>query len=397
MKRGFSLIELLSVVVILSVVSLLVFPNVVEIITQSKQNLYTVQVSDIELESKNWALENQDKIDKYHLNTTYLSLSTLKKEGFLEVDDLENPLTGKVMNGCIEIKYNSDTSQHTYKYHDETCNEYVTDEMHGIIYSYDSGDREVIEKNVLTSAGLYLVNHYQDNELMNSLGGTTDGLYDLGDTYIFRGTDPDNYLKIGTELYRILSIDKDYRMRIIKYGGLTTNWSDSTEYSSFLNSNVSTTLIEYLENENNSINSFKNKIVDGTTLHVGAVDNAALIKYNVLKSVEASNTISNKIGLMNLSDYVIASLEAECLNNYYANACADNNFLATFFGDAKIWTINPSKDANKAVIIENGLVRHYSVNGTNDITFKAYPVLYMDLNVSIVSGSGTVTKPYVLN
>jgi len=396
MKRGFSLIELLSVVVILSVVSLLVFPNVVEIITQSKQNLYTVQVSDIELESKNWALENPDKLDKYHLNATYLSLSTLKKEGFLEVDTLENPLTGREMNGCIEIKYNNSTAQYTYKYYDDTCDTYVTDEMHGTIYSYDSGEYKVTEKNLLTSAGLYLVNYYQDNDLMNSLGGTVQGLYDLGDNYVFRGNDPSNYLKIGTETYRILSIDKEYRMRIIKTTGITTSWSDDTNYNSFITSNVSTALIEYLENESNSINAFKDRIVDGTDLYVGSIGSDAM-SYNVLKSVEGTSKISNKIGLINVSDYAIVSLSNDCINNVFSSACVGNNYLGNTFSGNSVWTMNPSTSSNTAMIIKARTISTHNINGTNDITFKAYPVLYMDLGVSIVSGSGTVSDPYVLN
>lgn len=396
MKKGFTLIELLAVIIILSVVSILVFPNVIEIINQSKRNLYNVQVADIELESKNWALENSNKLDKYHLNATYVSLSTLKREGFLEVDDLENPLNGKEMNGCIEIKYNPSTSQYTYKYYDDTCSTYVTDEMHGTIYSYDNGSLEVIEKNVLAPAGKTIIDYYQTNGIMNSIGGTTDGLYDLGDIYVFRGTNPSNYVKIGNELYRVLSIDKDYHMRVMRSTGETNNWSIDTTYTNFLNSEVSTSLIEYLETETNSINSFKDKIVDGTTLYTGSINNSAM-GYNVLKSVEATSTISNKIGLINVSDYVIASLDNRCINNVYSGTCNNANYLSSVFGDSNVWTMNPSVENNKAMIIQNKNITSYSVNGTNDITFKVYPVINMNSNTWISSGTGTDLDPYVLN
>ena len=396
MKKGFTLVELLAVIIILSVVSILVFPNVIEIVNQSKRNLYNVQVADIELESKNWALENPDKLDKYHLNSTFLPLLTLKKDGFLEVDDLENPMNGKEMNGCIEIKYNPSTSQYTYKYYDDTCSTYVTDEMHGTIYSYDNGTLEKIEKNVLTPAAKSVIDYYQSNGIMNSIGGTTDGLYDLGDTYVFRGSDPSNYLKIGTEKYRILSIDKDYRMRIIKTTGDTTNWSDDTTYTNFLNSKVSTSLIEYLETETNPINAFKDKIVDGTTLYVGPTS-SSVMSYNVLKSVEATSTISNKIGLINISDYVIASLDNNCINNVYSGTCSNTNYLASTFGDGSVWTMNPSVESNKTMIIQNKNIVSYSINGTNDITFKVYSVINMNSNTFISSGTGTSNDPYVLN
>lgn len=397
MKKGFTLVELLAVIIILSVVSILVFPNVIEIINQSKQNLYNVQVADIELESKNWSLENSDKLDKYHLNSTFVSLSTLKKDGFLEVDELENPLDGKEMNGCIEIKYNPATSQYTYKYYDNDCSVYVTNEMHGTIYSYDSGSLEVINKNVLTPAAKSIIDYYQSNGIMNSMGGTTDGLYDLGETYVFRGSDPANYLKIGTEKYRILSIDKDYHMRIIGVNlGLTGNWSTDTTYPNFLNSNVSTSLIEYLENETKSINSFIDNIVDGTNLYIGPISGSSM-SYNVLKSVEVTSTISNKIGLINISDYVIASLDSSCNNNIYSSTCSNTNYLSSTFGNSSIWTMNPSNESNKAMIIQNKNITSYNINGQNDAIFGIYPVINMNSNTWISSGSGTSSDPYVLN
>ena len=36
-----------------------------------------------------------------------------------------------------------------------------------------------------------------------------DGLYKIGDEYIYRGENPNNYVQIGDKLYRILSLDED--------------------------------------------------------------------------------------------------------------------------------------------------------------------------------------------
>lgn len=70
MKKGFTLVELLAVIVILSVISMLVFPNVIKIINQSKENLYQSQLRDIENVAKNFSIEHPELLDANRINVT---------------------------------------------------------------------------------------------------------------------------------------------------------------------------------------------------------------------------------------------------------------------------------------------------------------------------------------
>ena len=53
---------------------------------------------------------------------------------------------------------------------------------------------------------------------------TDDGLYadpEESNRYIFKGADPDNYITIGDEEYRIMSIESDGTLKVIKVLGYT--------------------------------------------------------------------------------------------------------------------------------------------------------------------------------
>ena len=56
--------EVLAVIVVLSILSIIVFPNVVDIINSSKENLYQSQLRELETVAKNFSLEHKELLDK---------------------------------------------------------------------------------------------------------------------------------------------------------------------------------------------------------------------------------------------------------------------------------------------------------------------------------------------
>ena len=116
MKKGFTLVELLAVIVIVATISLLIVPAVTSILNTSKQNLSDVQKKDILTSAKKWALDNFNELDVYHLNDVYLPLSYLQDSGYFEKDAVMDPKTKQYLNGCIRISYNDPTNQYKYTY-----------------------------------------------------------------------------------------------------------------------------------------------------------------------------------------------------------------------------------------------------------------------------------------
>ena len=98
-KEGFTLVELLAVVVIIGITYLIIFPSVTSFIDKSKEKSYNIQVDLIEKASKKWGVDNTDELlkkDPYHLNNINLTLTTLKKEGYLQDMFIENPKNKKI-------------------------------------------------------------------------------------------------------------------------------------------------------------------------------------------------------------------------------------------------------------------------------------------------------------
>ena len=67
MKKGFTLVELIAVIVLLSLIALFTFPSVNKTIKDRKEALYNVQIDNIKASAvsyidKNGLLKNNDKV-----------------------------------------------------------------------------------------------------------------------------------------------------------------------------------------------------------------------------------------------------------------------------------------------------------------------------------------------
>ena len=112
MKKGFTLVELLAVIIIISITSMIIFPNITRVINDSKIDLYNSQITDIQLATEKWASEHLELLDDTHSNDIYISLQALRFSGYLEPDEIKNPKDKSTMNGCIRVRYNLDNKKY---------------------------------------------------------------------------------------------------------------------------------------------------------------------------------------------------------------------------------------------------------------------------------------------
>lgn len=101
-KNGFTLVELLGVIIILAVISLITIPIVDRSMKESKQKADATQKANIELAAKNWALDYMDKIGG---NSISITLGQLKNESYL-ANDIKVPSTNVAYNDNRVIKIN---------------------------------------------------------------------------------------------------------------------------------------------------------------------------------------------------------------------------------------------------------------------------------------------------
>lgn len=130
-NKGFTLIELMAVIIILAIIGLIVFPSAIESINNSKEKLYKEQVKRILDAADSWA-SSHDNILPSNDESIYITIETLQKAGLLKKDDVKNPLSGQEnMSQKIVIYFDNEYNQYVSGYCDETYSDkyYTTGEF----------------------------------------------------------------------------------------------------------------------------------------------------------------------------------------------------------------------------------------------------------------------------
>ena len=114
--KGFTLVELLAVIIILGLIALITVPAISGVISDSQNTAYEEQIKRIEGIARNWGVANTNLLPDE--GTYYLSLDTLKSEGLLKEVDTTNPKDSTTMTGCVAITFDTKTNQYVYNYTD---------------------------------------------------------------------------------------------------------------------------------------------------------------------------------------------------------------------------------------------------------------------------------------
>ena len=276
---------------------------------------------------------------------------------------------------------------------------------------------------------------------------TGDGLY-VDDTetgrYVYKGANPNNYITLGSDIYRIISVESDGTLKVIKNGSIgdrvfdTQNARYSTVSTDYCNSTYGckvwgskTTMLDssgnnvttmpreiggtsynlpdteaYINTYLNStwLNSLSSSVQSKIVTHmfnVGVVKstNGQTLATDV--SQEQAYKWKGKVGLMNASDYVKASTNsASCtcisVSKCYIDRSTTHNWIYEGPGEMYLfWTISPiSSSSSDTVFIVN--------SGYMDTDYEVYnmyiilPTFFLSSDISLL-GEGTEGSPYTLN
>lgn len=256
-----------------------------------------------------------------------------------------------------------------------------------------SGKGTIVEKPIT-------IDELKDKKCNTTIG---DGLYI--DTYendrcIYKGTNPDNFISFNNELWRIIAIENDNSLKIMRNGSIgdmawdssnSNNWKRPATLNTYLNG-------QYYE----TLNAEAKKIVKFHDFPIGPVVwsnedlNAQIISEN-------SEKWNGKIGLMSVSDYFRANTNMKECGNFklqYGNGdCQSTNYIygmSKLLGDNKnVWMINRRGTdvqtyGTYVVFLGGSATTGNNVNMTN---MGVMPTLYLDPNIK-VSGKGTEQNPY---
>lgn len=130
MKKGFTLVELIATLVVLSLVALIVIPNISKTLKEIKSGLNETQRAAIVEAAQDWANNNISSLPSKDNEIKYLYLKTLKEEGYLSEDVYKNTEGDKYSDNIFitikcEIVESDENNNSNYKY---TYTLYDTDE-----------------------------------------------------------------------------------------------------------------------------------------------------------------------------------------------------------------------------------------------------------------------------
>jgi len=248
--------------------------------------------------------------------------------------------------------------------------------------------------------------------------------------YIYKGNNPDNYIIFNDEKWRILSIESNEMLKIVRAqdlewssssfdtaglrktgycsGGLAPNqgcnaWSKSVtfSYDSFsgavekdaeLNIYLNTTYYNTLTD------LAKSQIQEGI-FNIGGVNLNNNDLSNAIEE-EKKYTSMNKIALVTATEYSRASTkctsiyafkrDSECYNSIQTHDWLYN--LMRQGGRDNMWLLSPGTNNNTIIYADSGGLSTDRANSFRGIA----PTLYLKSNITL-SGSGTQLDPYTIN
>ena len=113
MKRGFTLVELLGVLLVLAVIALITFPIVTKSIKDNKERLYNSQLEEIKLGAEKWAYKNLSLLPDQDGETITVTLLTLKESGDVPLD-VRDPRTGELIPNDMMITIGFKNNDYIY-------------------------------------------------------------------------------------------------------------------------------------------------------------------------------------------------------------------------------------------------------------------------------------------
>ncbi len=249
----------------------------------------------------------------------------------------------------------------------------------------------------ITAKGNIMEKPITTEELKEKVVTTGDGLY--ADTYepgryIYKGANPNNYITFSGETWRIISVENDNTIKIMRSERIGNRaWDDS-------NSNDwarPATLNTYLNEEYLPTLSDSDKVVSHN-FSIGAV---TYYNNDLADQINDENgtTWNGEVGLITLSEYLRANTNtAQCgtymLNNGNSSTCKTTDWMYNSVpSGGYMWIISPDAGNSYSVFKMNG---DSFTAGSAFYSSGVVPVLYLSSDITL-SGTGESGDPYVIS
>lgn len=238
---------------------------------------------------------------------------------------------------------------------------------------------------------------YIKDHLMKDVTSENSGLYKSEDEYVFKGNKVDNYLSFYGIIYRIIKIDAEGNLKLIKQDSqeVSINWDnkyniDKNDYSGISNyrdSVILDRLIEDYKNNKNLTDLAKEKIIP----HDVCIGKRSTNNLSINVTTECADKLEDQVlTLPSITDYLQASYDSNC-KKIGDLSCTNYNYMAEFINYT--WTLDTVREDNSLVYYLDSLGADLEIANK----FKKYNwVFYIDSEQLYQGGSGTLKDPYII-
>ena len=229
----------------------------------------------------------------------------------------------------------------------------------------------------------------QEVELVSSGDGLYEDEYETG-KYTYKGANPNNYITFNNEKWRIVCIEADGSIKIIRNESIgqkafdidNSNKWDQSDIKEYLNDTYLLTLTQ------------KDKVVN----YSWSVGYSYVYDDELTVQIERenANTWLGEIGIIRYSEYVRADSNNLCVTGTSQEECGETNWMFDIFTPCEsLWTISPSAISSEMVLalhFEEHFYRSYH-DAYNVVSI--FPMLYLTSKITL-SGTGTQSDPYII-
>lgn len=357
---GFTLVELVAVIAILGIVALITVISVMGIYEKTSVSLSSSQTKIIEEAAKKWIMANSGVLPTDG-KVYVLGIEQLVNSGYLDDSDIYNPKTKKKLLGHINIFFDNSTNQYKVKL--------VNEEI-------------ITKKNIL-----------DNNEVFTAEHSDISGLYtdaENAERYIFKGSNPNNYITFNNELWRIVSIEADGTIKIINDSGHFHIFDNDENRTLWANSGISdvdnSELFTYLNTDYYlTLKNNKKYIAYGKWcakyLSITGNESSDFLDEQFSSFCDSEydpKPVSAYVGMINIKEIRETSL-GTC---QYKSSCTDTYLTK----NSSSWTLNYTQ---MPLILNNQI----DVSPANNPTILVRPMVYLDANIELF-GEGTSSNPY---
>ena len=234
-------------------------------------------------------------------------------------------------------------------------------------------------------------------DIVSSGDGLYKDTYEDG-RYIYKGKNVNNYITFNNEVWRIVSVEADKTIKIMREANLgdrawdssgsygNNNWARPADLNTYLNGSYLT----------ETLNATAQGQIVPKDWSIGAINyDESNMSTQINKEKEA--TWNGKVALITASEYIRSnSNQSSCgtfaLNEDNNSSCKNTTWM--YVQDNHWWTLSPNAGLSYTVFLvySDGHVR--SVDAY--FTFAVRPAVYLSSSVQITGGNGSSSSPYTL-